>query len=127
MPQRSTVMDIRSWFGFVNQLTPFLTMAPVMAPFRDLLKKPTGKKTYWDEQLRMKLGRTKEAICQLAKDGLACYERTRPTTVITDWSKEGIGFVVLQQCYMCVSSDSPFCCKGGWHLALCGSRHLFFG
>ena len=43
---------------------------------------------------------------------------------ITDWSKEGIGFIVLQQYCSCISSDTPFCCKGGWRLALCGSRHL---
>ena len=66
----------------------------------------------------------KETICQLAKDGLSYYDRTRPTVAITDWSKEGIGFVVLQQYCSCVSADAPFCCKGGWRLALCGSRHL---
>ena len=43
---------------------------------------------------------------------------------ITDWSKEGIGFIVLQQYCSCTNSDTPFCCKGGWRLALCGSRHL---
>ena len=40
MPAKPTITDIRSWFGFVNQLTPFLATAPVMAPFRELLKKP---------------------------------------------------------------------------------------
>ena len=35
-----------------------------------------------------------------------------------------MGFVVLQQYCSCQSADSPFCCKGGWRLALCGSRHL---
>lgn len=124
MPAQPTITDVRSWFGFVNQLAPFLATAPIMAPFRDLLKKPAGSKVYWDEQLRLKLEQAKETICQLAKDGLAYYDRTRPTVVITDWSKEGIGFVVLQQYCLCVSADSPFCCKGGWRLALCGSRHL---
>ncbi|KAK4313454.1 hypothetical protein Pmani_015211 [Petrolisthes manimaculis] len=124
VPAQPTITDIRSWFGFVNQLAPFLAAAPVMTPFRDLLKKPTGSKVYWDEQLRQKLTQAKETICQLAKDGLAYYDRTRPTAAITDWSKEGIGFVVLQQYCLCTSADSPFCCRGGWRLALCGSRHL---
>ena len=124
MPAQPSITDIRSWFGFVNQVAPFLATAPVMAPFRDLLKKPNGKKTYWDEQLQQQLCQAKETICQLAKDGLAYYDRTRPTAVVTDWSKEGIGFVVLQQYCVCVSPDAPFCCKGGWRLALCGSRHL---
>ena len=56
-----------------------------MEPFRDLLKKPAGKKVYWDEQLRQKLEQAKDTICQLAKDGLAYYDRTRPTAVMTDW------------------------------------------
>ena len=60
----------------------------------------------------------------MAKDGLAYFDYTRPTMAITDWSKEGIGFIILQQYYSCISGDTPFCCKGGWRLALCGSRHL---
>ncbi|XP_068224182.1 uncharacterized protein [Palaemon carinicauda] len=43
---------------------------------------------------------------------------------MTDWSKEDIGFIVLQQYCVCESADSPFCCKGGWRLVLSGSRHL---
>ena len=33
MPENPTITDIRSWFGLVNQLAPFLAMAPMMAPF----------------------------------------------------------------------------------------------
>ena len=44
MPQSPTITDIRSWYGFVNQLAPFLATAPIMEPFRDLLKKPVGKR-----------------------------------------------------------------------------------
>ncbi|XP_063888605.1 uncharacterized protein LOC135115603 [Scylla paramamosain] len=43
---------------------------------------------------------------------------------MTDWSKEGLGFVILQQHCRCSAVDAPFCCKTGWRLALCGSRHL---
>ena len=124
MPAEPTVTDVRSWFGFINQLAPFLATAPVMAPFRELLKKNPGKKVYWDKQLEAKLEQAKDTICKLAEEGLAYYDRTRPTAVVTDWSREGVGFVVLQQYCTCVSPDSPFCCKGGWRLALCGSRHL---
>ncbi|KAK4327848.1 hypothetical protein Pmani_001697 [Petrolisthes manimaculis] len=45
VPSQPTITNIRSWFGFVNQLAPFLAAAPVMTPFRDLLKKPTGSKS----------------------------------------------------------------------------------
>ena len=124
MPEQPSITDVRSWYGFVNQLAPFLATAPIMEPFRDLLKKPTGKKVYWDELLKQKLEQAKDVICRLAKDGLAYYDRSRPTAVITDWSKEGLGFIILQQHCRCSSVDAPFCCKGGWRLALCGSRHL---
>ncbi|XP_064098515.1 uncharacterized protein LOC135209691 [Macrobrachium nipponense] len=35
-----------------------------------------------------------------------------------------MGFLVLQQHCSCEEDKVPFCCKGGWKLALCGSRHL---
>ena len=43
---------------------------------------------------------------------------------VTDWSKDGIGFIIMQQYCLCNSVDTPFCCKDGWRLALCGSRQL---
>lgn len=124
MPAKPTISDIRSWYGFVNQLAPFLITAPIMEPFRELLKKHTGKQVYWDELLERRFKLAQDTICQMAKDGLAYYDKTRPTIAMTDWSKEGIGFVVLQQYCSCSSTDPPFCCRGGWRLALCGSRCL---
>lgn len=116
MPEKPST-DIRPWFGF-------LTMAPIMEPFRDLLRKPTMKNVHWDSQLRSKLQQAQEVTCQLAKDCLAYYDKTHPTIINLDCSKEGIGFVVLQHYCACQSADNPFCCKGGWHLTLRGSRHL---
>ena len=63
MPDRPSVTDIRSWYGFVNQLAPFLATAPIMNSFRELLKKPTGKQVYWDEQLRRKFHQAQDTIC----------------------------------------------------------------
>lgn len=95
MPVEPTLTDIRSWHGFVNQLAPFLATAPVMEPFRELLRKPQGKKVYWDENLKGKFQQAKDVICSLAKEGLTFYDKDRPTVVIMDWSKVRIGFVVL--------------------------------
>ncbi|XP_064103417.1 uncharacterized protein LOC135213367 [Macrobrachium nipponense] len=50
MPSELSITDIRAWHGLVNQLAPFMATAPVMAPFGDLLKKPSKKKNYWDDQ-----------------------------------------------------------------------------
>ena len=54
MPEQPSLADIRAWFSIVNQLAPFLVSAPLMSPFRDLLKPShgtKGKKVHWDEQL----------------------------------------------------------------------------
>ncbi|XP_066955707.1 uncharacterized protein [Macrobrachium rosenbergii] len=66
-----SVTDIRLWYGFVNQLAPFLATAALMEPFRDLLKKSTSKNVYWDSNLQERFRQAQEAICKLAKDGLA--------------------------------------------------------
>ena len=80
-------MGLRSWHGLVNQLAPFMAMAPVMAPFRDLLKKPMQKKVYWDNVLQQKFEEAKGTICQLAKDGLRYYDKSRPTAALTEATK----------------------------------------
>ena len=109
----------------VNQLAPFLATAPLMAPFRDLLKSPQtpGKKVYWDDQLQKIFETTREEICKLASQGLTFYDGTKKTVLITDWSKVGIGFLLLQKHCNCFS-DSIECCIDGWKLVLCRSRHL---
>ena len=124
MPEQPTISDIRSWFGLVNQMAPFLAVSPLMQPFRDLLKPTATKKVYWDEHLQGLFNQVRDTICSMAADGLAYFDKSRRTAVLTDWSRTGIGFVVLQQHCTCKSDNIPFCCKGGWRLALCGSRNL---
>ena len=96
MTAKPSIINLRSWFGLVNQLAPFLATAPVMQPFRDLFKMPKTKSVYWDSQLEAQFKQSKEVICKLAKDGLPYFDCTRPTMAIPNWSKEGVGFVVLQ-------------------------------
>ncbi|MPC59953.1 Polyprotein P3 [Portunus trituberculatus] len=40
MLDKPSISDIRSWYGFVNQLTPFFATTPIINDFRELLKKP---------------------------------------------------------------------------------------
>jgi len=124
MPTRPTLTDVRAWFGLVNQVAPFLAVAPIMEPFRELLKKPVAKSVYWDEQLQAIFSSAKDTIGQLAAAGLRYYDVSRPTAAFTDYSRQGIGFLVMQQYCQCISQESPLCCTGGWKLVLCGSRHL---
>ncbi|XP_068215806.1 uncharacterized protein [Palaemon carinicauda] len=119
MPPTPTITDIRSWFDFINQFGPFLVAAPIMEPFRDLLKKKkTDKHVFWDTYLQEKFKSVQDTICKLSGNGLAYYDRSSPTVTLIDWSREGIGFVILQQYCSCITTDMPFCCKNGWRIAL---------
>ena len=127
MPTEPSITDIRSWFGLVHQLAPFLVSTPIMEPFRELLKPTTikNKEVYWDTQLQTLFEKAKEEICKLSSNGLAYYDIKKNTVVITDWSKQGIGFVVMQQHCSCKNtSNIPTCCANGWKLALCQSQFL---
>lgn len=112
-------MDARSWYGLVNQSAHFPVTTPVMEPFRELLMIPMRKRMYWDDQLKLRFCQAQESICQLAKDRLVCYDRTRPTAMVMDWSQDGSGFIMLQQHCSCTSPDAPFAAEmdGGWRCA----------
>ena len=112
MPENPTISDIRAWFGLINQLTPFLITTELMKPFRELLKS-ISKFVYWDVVLQSAFEQTKQEICKLIETGLACYDKERKTTSITDWSRDAIGFVLIQRACAC-NSDMPFCCENGW-------------
>ena len=119
-----TLSDIRFWDGFINQLAHFLVIMPVMEPFRELLQKPQGKKKYWDVNLQEKFQQAKDVIWKFAKEDLTFYDKDKLTVVVTDWSKMGIEFVVLQQYCPCLMKEASLCCKSWWRFVLCGSRHL---
>ena len=97
-----------------------------MEPFRELLKSNSSHKRaiYWDSSLQELFLKTKSEICDIATQGLTFYDTKRNTTIIADWSKKGISFVVMQQYCKCSSNGPPTCCKDGWKLAFCNSRYL---
>ena len=118
-PKPSSITDIRSWFGLINQVSYTFSMAKEMEPFRDLLK---PKSTfYWDQQLDNLFEESKKIIIQEVEHGVKIFDNTRPTCIATDWSKTGIGFWLLQKHCTCPGS-TPICCKTGWKTALVGSR-----
>ena len=51
------------------------------------------------------------------------FDLQRLTCLRTDWSKQGIGYFLLQKHCLC-SSKIPDCCPGGWRVAIAGSRFL---
>ena len=53
--------------------------------------------------------------------GVRIFASNKHTGLATDWSKDGLGFWLLQKHCLCASS-TPFCCKDGWKVTLVGSR-----
>ena len=90
-----------------------------MQPFRELLK---PGQWYWDEALDRAFEESKAAILNMVRDGVRTYEANRPTCLCTDWSKDGLGFTLLQKHCRCKMSKAPYCYKDGWRLIFAGSR-----
>ena len=61
-----------------------------------------------------------DEICK----GVKIFDKTKPTCLVTDWSKNGIGFWLLQKHCDCQTTPAskPFCCNTGWQIVLVGSR-----
>ena len=118
-PTPKDISGARAWFGLVNQGSYAFAMAREMKPFRELLK--TSKKFEWTDELEEAFQKSKVTIVEAMKEGVQLFECSRPTCLATDWSNEGIGFVLKQK--HCTCPDlSPNCCHDGWKLCLIGSR-----
>ena len=46
----------------------------------------------------------------------------RDTILAVDWSKHGVGFMLLQKACQCEKVDNHRCCPTGWKLILAGGR-----
>lgn len=119
-PSPKNITDIRSWFGLVNQAAYAFSMATVMAPFRELLK--PRQPFYWDHTLEDIFQQSKQKILEEISNGVRIFDKERPTCLITDWSRTGLGFWLLQKHCNCPKPSKPFCCTEGWKLTLVGSR-----
>ena len=118
-PTPKNITDIRSWFGLVNQVSYAFSMTDKMLPFRELLKPSTP--FHWDDQLNTLFEDSKRIISEDISEGVRIFDRKRPTCLATDWSKNGIGFWLLQKHCNCPSVN-PLCCNTGWKTTLVGSR-----
>jgi len=118
-PKPRNVTDVRSWFGLVNQVAYAFASAERMQPFRSLLKPNTP--FTWTNTMDDLFEETKQVIIEEIKHGVEIFDKAKPTCLATDYSKEGIGFWLLQKHCSCTSSK-PFCCRTGWKITLVGSR-----
>ena len=119
-PVPTSITDVRSWFGLINQVSHYFAQAKVMAPFRDLLSGKSAK-FYWDDTLNQVFEQSKQQIISSIRDGVCTFQMNRTTCISTDWSKQGIGFTLSQKHCRC-EHDTPICGEGHWKLIMAGSR-----
>ena len=119
-PLPKNITDARSWFGLVNQVAWAHSDSSAMAPFRELIKPKT--KFYWDDTLSKIFEESKSLLIKLVKNGVRSFDLSKPTCLQTDWSKEGMGFLLLQKHCKCPVENNPTCCVKGWMIAYAGSR-----
>ena len=91
-----------------------------MLPFRDLIKKNTH--FVWNESLEKAFQQSKQIIVSFVKKGVTTFDINRVTCLAPDWSKEGMGFLLLQKYCTCPTEKVPVCCSDGWDIVFAGSR-----
>ena len=119
-PPPTDISKARAFFGLVNQVQWAYANGAEMAPFRDLVKPNT--QFIWTDELKLLFERCKLKILQQVKDGVRKYDTMRLTCVQTDFSKSGIGYLLLQKYCSCPIEKAPVCCTTGWKLVFAGSR-----
>ena len=95
------------------------SVSQLLQPFRDVIK-PNGK-FYWDNTLKQLFGKSKSQIFAAVTDWVKSFD-PKLTCLQTDWSKDSIGYLLLQQHCDCKSGKIPTCCTTGWNLTFAGSR-----
>ena len=91
-----------------------------MQPFRDLVKR--NAKFQWNEDLEKAFLESRDVIVELVKEGIKTFDVDRATALAPDWSKEGMGFLLLQKYCECPKEKAPACFPDGWRLVFAGSR-----
>lgn len=119
-PTPTNISGARCWFGLVNQTSWAYATSKIMLPFRELVKKHS--KFYWDDTLEELFCLSKIQLISLVEDGIKSFDPARLTCLQSDWSKDGIGYLLLQKYCNCDTITAPICCPDGWHLVYAGSR-----
>ena len=120
-PTPANLTDARSWFGLVNQVAWAYSVSPIMQPFRDLLK--SKAEFAWNQTLQNAFIESKMLLVQLVEKGVSTFDINRVTCLAPDWSKHGMGFLLLQKYCSCLMTKAPICCPDGWRLVFAGSRY----
>ena len=128
-PTPNSTTDVRSWFGLVRQVSYAYSVSEDLAPLRCLLQHEAGKKPnfVWSEQLQLAFDKSKKHVASCVAQGIETFDPERLTSLQCDWSKTGIGFLLLQKHCACDDPDPnnatmKLCCESGWKTVYAGSR-----
>ena len=119
-PTPKDITRARSWFRLVNQVSWAYSISSIMQPFRDLIK--PNSKFHWDETLDKLFQDSKALLITAVEEGIRSFDINQHTCLQTNWSQEGIGYLLLQNHFDCPMPNAPVCCPTGWHLVYAGSR-----
>ena len=120
-PRPRDISGVRSFFGLIEQVSFAFSKTDVMAPFRHLLS--PKNQFLWSQELQDAFDRGREEVVRQVRRGIQSFDMNRTTCLQTDYSQDGIGFLLLQK-YCSCSSVSPRCCPPGWKLCYVSSRFL---
>ena len=76
----------------------------------------------WNENLEKAFQQSKQIIVGLVRKGVTTFDINRVTCLVPDWSKEGMGFLLLQKYCTCPTKKAPVCCPNGWCIVFVDSR-----
>ena len=91
-----------------------------MLPFRNLVKK--SSRLSWNQTLEKAFQESKQVIVKLIRQGISTFDINSVTCLAPDWSKDGMGFLLLQKHCLCAINRALVCCLEGWRLVFAGSR-----
>ena len=120
-PRPRNISGVRSFFGLIEQVSFAFSKTEIMAPFRHLLSPKT--QFTWDDHLEQAFEKGKAEVIEKVIEGINSFDLNRRTCLQVDWSKEGIGFLLLQKYCLC-AGNTPRCCPVGWRLCYVNSRFL---
>ena len=119
-PPPKNLTDIRSWFGCVQQIAYTFALSEIMLPFRQLLRPQVP--FVWSSELEEAFKASKEEIIRQCVKGVRLFSMTAPTGLATDWSKQCMGWWLVQKHCNCPGEPALGCCKIGWQTVYCGSK-----
>ena len=118
-PTPTNIHNIRSWFGLINHVSYAFASSEKLQLLPHLLQSDTP--FIWSNQMNDLFPESKLAIIHEIENGIIIFDKTKPTCLATDWSKNGLGYWLLQKHCLCLPT-TPFCCKTGWKTTLDGNR-----